>query len=231
VDDGAEVSRVSFARISGAPPPAREILEVEADGSWTAERATGRAVGRFAGPADEAGGVGARIVELADAAAENEPPGIGDQRVDATVDRVTVGERSLVAEYRSDPGGPWGELLRSCRALLEEAIDHPVAAIAMNIAGPGVLRLEHRGSEPVRLDLGGARAEGTVWTEAGEFLTRGKGRLDLGPVEAGPGWTQDIVLEGLDPEADGNLVAIVRFAIESGGTLVPAALSAGRAPG
>jgi len=230
MDGGAAVSRVLFTRISGSPPPAQEVLAIEADGSWTAHLVTGTVVGRFAGPAGD-GGPGGRIVDLADRAVASEPPAIGNQPLDATIDRVSVDGRSLVTEYRTDPGGPWGDLLGACRALLFDAVANPVAAIAMVVAAPDRLRLEHRGTEPMSVDMNGAEVEGTVWTESGEYLTRGTARLDAGPVEAGPGWHRDVLLEGLDPAKPGNLVAIIGFAIELGGSYVPVTLSAGRAPG
>jgi hypothetical protein len=225
------VSRVSFARVSGAPPPARELLSIEDDGSWTAWRSTGRAAGRFAGPAGT-NGPGARIIALAAAAADSPDPGPPPNApVDTTMDHVTVDGRSVTIGYRAVPEGPWGQLLEALRGLLKEAIEHPVAAIALAIAGPDVLRLEHRGTEPLNVDLTGASAEGTVWTESGEYLTRGLGRLDAGPIEASPGWTAMVPLEGLEPDKPGNLVATMALAAEDGGELVPVRLSAGRAPG
>ena len=228
------MSGVAFSRISGSPPPARELLSIRPDGSWSAWRSVGRAAGRFAGPGGP-GTQGARIVELAEPAAGAEAPDLGDQPMDTTIDRVEVDGRSVAVGYRAEPDGPWGELLAACRGLLKDAIDHPVAAIALVIVGPDALRLEHRGTEPLRVDLTGLRGEGTVWTDAGEYLTRGLPRVaEGGPggaVEASPGWSADIVLEGLDPSKPGNLVVTMTLAVEDEGERVPVALSAGRAPG
>jgi hypothetical protein len=231
------VTGVSFSRISGSPSPSHESLDVRSDGTWTAWRSTGLAAGRFAGEGGP-GSRGARIVELADAAVDADAPELGEQPMDPTIDRVEVDGHSVTVEYREEPDGPWGELLAACRALLDEAVDRPVAAIALAEVAPDRLRLEHRGSEPLRVDASGLRGEATVWSDAGEYLTRGVPRLDPadpavaeGPVEAQPGWAVDIVLEGLDPAKPGNRVLIITLAVEDAGQRMPVALSAGRAPG
>jgi hypothetical protein len=237
VDRRAAVNGVSFSRVSGSPPPARALLEVHADGSWTAWRSIGLAVGRFAAEGG-AESPGARIIELGEATAGADAPELGDQPLDTTIDRVAVDGRSVAVGYRAEPDGPWGELLAACRELLDKATDHPVAAIGLAIVAPDRLRLEHHGEMPIRVDLSGLRGEGTVWTDAGEYLARGVPRLggderegSGGQVEAGPGWSADIVLEGLDPSTPGNLVVTMTLAVEDNGQRVPVALSAGRAPG
>jgi hypothetical protein len=225
------MTRVTFSRTSDEPPPLlRERVEIRDDGAWTAWLSTGPAVGRFGGPADPAA-PGARILALAEATAGVAPPDGGKPAFDATIDRVTVDGRTLAIEYRQDVDGPWGELLLECRSFLDAAASHPLAAVALAIAAPDRARLEHRGSETIGVDLGGARAEGTVWTESGEFLTRGTARLDGGLVDAGPGWSVDVPLQGLDANKPGSLVVSMELTVFDDEGPVVAQLSAGRAPG
>jgi hypothetical protein len=224
------MTRVTFSRTSDEPPPPlQERLTIGEGGAWTAWLSTGPAVGHFGGPADPAG-PGARILGLAEAAAGVAPPDGGKAAFDATIDRVTVDGRTLATEYRQDVDGPWGELLHECRSFLDAAASFPVAAIGLAIAAPDRARLEHRGSDTIGVNVGGARAEGTVWTESGEYLTRGTARLDGALVEAGPGWSVDVPLEGLDLSRPGNLVVTMELTVFDEEGPVVAQLSAGRGP-
>ncbi len=225
-------SRVAFARLSDAPPPAREMLAVAADGSWTAWRSIGAAIGRFAGAAGTgAADAGERIVELAEAAAAAEPPRAGELPPDATVDSLEVAGRSATIGSRDEPEGPWGALFAACRGLIEAATDHPAAAIALVIAGPDRVRLEQRGAGALTVELGEAPVQGAVWTPAGEFVATGTGRLPAGRVEAGPGWSLDVALEGIDAATEGQLVVSVSFVADDGGVYIPVTLAAGQVPG
>jgi hypothetical protein len=229
VDDGAAMSRVAFARLSDAPPPVREILDVEDDGSWTVWRSVGLAIGRFAGSGEAASGAGKRIIALAAAAEADEPPADGNFPPDATVDSIDLGGRSVSVPYRETVGGSWGELLAACRGLLDEALEHPRAAIGLVVAGPDRVRLEHRGEEPLPIELGSAQVEATVWAD-GVFVAAGTGRIKSGRLDAGPGWSLDVQLEGIDPSAKGEAVTFVSFVADDGGVYIPVVLSAGRAP-
>jgi hypothetical protein len=224
------MSRVTFTRLSDAPPPLRETLDVDADGSWRAWRSVGQAIGRFAGAGDAAA-PGHRIVTLAEAATEIDPPGPGDASADTTWDTIEAGGTSLRVPYRATPEGAWGELLAACRGLLDDAITSPKAAIGMTLVAPDRVRLEHRGDEPLPVELGGATVEATVWTADGTFIASGTGRVAADHVDAGPGWTTDVELEGIDPSGGGQPVVFVSFVANDGGVFVPVVLSAGRAPG
>jgi hypothetical protein len=230
MDGRAEVSRVSFDRLSDAPPPLRETLDVEDDGSWRVWRSVGQAIGRFAGSPEVADSAGKRILELAAAAEGSDPPSKGKFPPDATIERIHVGDRSATVPYRHTPDGPWGELVAASRRLLDEAIAHPRAAIRLVVVGPDRVRLEHRGQEPLPIELGSAQVEATVWHD-GAFVGAGMGRIDAGHVDAGPGWSLDVPLEGIDPSAGGEAVIFVSFVADDGGVYIPVTLSAGRGPG
>ncbi len=225
------MTRVAFARLSDAPPPLREMLDVDDDGSWRVWRSVGPAIGRFAGTGDAAAGAGREIVELAAAAEGAETPRGGDSSPDATVDSIDLGGRSVSVPYRQTPDGPWGDLFEACRGLLDEAVSHPVAAIGMELAGADRVRLKHRGEEPLPVEFGSAQVEATLWTPDGAFVASGTGRIDAGHVDAGSGWSLEVPLEGIEPSAKGEPVVFVSFVADDGGVYVPVVLSAGRAPG
>ncbi len=230
MDDRAAMSRVAFARLSDASPPLREMLDVDENGSWTVWRSVGVAVGRFAGSGEAASGAGKRIIDLAAAAEGSQEPSSKDVGADATVDSIDIGDRSVAVPYRHSPDGPWGALFAACRIVLDEALDHPKAAIALVVAAPDRVRLEHRGEEPLPIELGSAQVEATVWAD-GVFVAAGTGRIEAGHVDAGPGWSLEVPLEGIDPAAKGEAVTFVSFVANDGGVYIPVVLSAGRAPG
>ncbi len=224
------MSRVALARLSDAPPPLRETLDVDPDGSWRVWRSVGQAIGRFGGSGDAAA-AGQRIVMLAEAATDTDPPGPGDASADTTWDTIEVGSTSLRLPYRAAPDGPWGELLAACRGLLDDAIASPKAAIGMTLMAPDRVRLEHRGDEPLPIELGAASVEATAWTADGAFIASGSGRVAADHVDAGPGWAIDVDLDGIDASAGGQPVVFVSFVANDGGVFIPVVLSAGRAPG
>ncbi len=224
------MSRVTFARLSDAPPPLREMLDVEADGSWRAWRSVGQAIGRFAGDG------ATTLAALAERAATESPPPTGELPPDASVDRITITQagrrRSHVRSFGSTqrPAGAWGELVAACRALLDDAIAHPTAAIGLVVTAPDLVRLEHRGDGPLPIELGSAQVEATVWKD-GAFVVAGSGQIVAGHVDAGPGWSLEVPLTGIDPSASGDAVVFVSFVADDGGVYIPVTLSAGRAPG
>jgi hypothetical protein len=224
------MSRVAFARLSDAPPPLREMLDIDDDGSWRVWRSVGTAIGRFAGSGDADAGAGRGILELAAAAEQSEPPRGDEFPADATVDSIDLGGRSVSVPYRQSPDGPWGKLFKACRDLLDEALTQPLAAIGLELAGSGRVRLEHRGDESLPVEFGAAQVEATVWTPDGTFVASGTGKIDAGHVDAEPGWSLEVSLEGIDASAKGQPVVFVSFVADDGGVYIPVVLSAGRAP-
>jgi hypothetical protein len=222
------MSRVAFARLSDAPPPMREKLDIDDDGAWQAWRSVGRAIGRFSGSGGVAGAD--RILALATAAESMEPPDPGGKTRDTTFDTLTIGDRSVRLPYRGILDGPWGELLTACRDLLNDALDHPTAAIGITITAPDRVRLEHRGDETLSVEFGAARVDAQVWTAEGVFVASGTGTVDAGHVDAGPGWSIEVPLGGIDPAGD-EPVVFVSFVADDGGVFIPVVVSAGRAPG
>jgi hypothetical protein len=221
------MTTIAFTRSSDAPPPMLDTLDVDEDGSWRAWRSVGETIGRFSG--SDLGS----LVGLARRAAAETPPTASDVPADATLDRLELGDGHAVAVVGAStrPSGAWGDLLAACREAIEDATTHPTAAISIVVLGHDRVRLEHRGTGALSLELGGARAQASLWTAAGEFLATGTGGVDLGRVETGPGWSVEIPVEGIDPMIAGGMVVSVSFVVDDGGVFIPVMLAAGRGPG
>jgi len=202
-----------------AQPSDNEYLEIEDDGSFTMWRSVGWAtlpptpVGQFAG-ALAAEDLRALRAEADAAAREGDltsrmQPGIPVETIeagDATAD-VTPG--------REIPGA-WGALVDHLRGLLASLTDQPVAALSIEVAGDGrSARLQHLGSEPIRLDLRQVSMLVSRHSAAGASL--GEWRLpatDLGgEVEAEDGWTLELPFDhGLDGTPGSRLTVIANLA-------------------
>jgi hypothetical protein len=219
------VSLLRLTRLSAAPPPARDLLRVEEDGSMTGWRSQGDVVGAFAGPAPDLG----RLRSLVTAAVGVPPPAHeGAYPHDGTVETLQAGEAEFEVDAHARPDGPWGELLSAARELLDDTLPTmPAGAVALVVAA-GAPRLEHRGERPITLELGSGWAEVTRWRDdapVGDAETRD---LGLGRVEAGPGWSAEVTLRAPDGEAGDLLTASAWFVADDGGVHVPVVVT-GRA--
>jgi hypothetical protein len=214
---------LSFLRLSDAPPPLRELLDVEEDGSWRAWRSNASAIGRFAGR--DAGGRG--VLEAARAAtASGPPPTSGAAGVlDDAVDELTIDGSTVEVAHGHIPAGPWGEALEAARDLVTDAPNHPVAAIALDVREPGLLRLVHRGSEPLEVELGSGRFDAMAYDTDGMPTASTFGPIDLGQVTARSGWTADLAVEPMVPPPGGRLDVEVSFVADDDGVYVPVSLS------
>jgi hypothetical protein len=219
------VTLLRLARLSDAYSPARELLEVADDGTFTGWRSQGPLVGACRGTV---AGIDA-LRALVERAGTVPPRRGGDLPLDATVDLLAVGDHELRAAASTTPDGAWGDLLRAARAVLEDEVPRsPHAAIELVIGGPPGLRLVHRGEAPIVLELGAGWAEVTRWRDgvpAGSAETRD---LAAGRVEAGPGWSIDIALVVPAGEPGDLVTASAWFVAEDEGVLVPVVLT-GRA--
>jgi hypothetical protein len=216
------VTRIGYRRIAPGRPPERELLAVEADGSATGWRSNGPIVGRFAGrpPGVEA------VLSLAEAALALDPAPLPELPPGAAVETVEAGSVSARFLAGRTPDGPWGELLAACREALEHLAALPLAAVAGELDADGTLRLVHRGSEVLPLELGRLLVR-TVRMRDG--LETGRGQATppgLGRVDAGPGWTLEVPGDGTPAAGDGTLWAEVTFVADDGGVYIPMRLSA-----
>jgi hypothetical protein len=217
---------VEFKRLADAPPPERELLVVEDDGRAVAWRSNGRAVGRFAGPVRNAGGLRA----AAESAMQADPPAVDGPRADASVEVVTTAGRTARVAARRPVEGPWSALVEACRSELDAITGSPLAAIAGVVLPGGRLRLEHRGTEPLPVELGALAATFKLWREgrlaASASIPAGGAPGNLGSLEAGPGWTLELGPDGLDLAGGGILAVEATFVADDGGVYVPMRITA-----
>ena len=151
---------VSYRRSGGYEPADNEQLEVAADGSFELWRSVsvGR-VGAFGGTLGEAEADDlARSAEAAHAAGR-EAASVGGERVRGrALEELSVGDVGAVLGGAGDPGDGWGDLLRTVRHLVLDLVDRPVAALEARLSGDAsVLTLEVIGSEPLGVDIAGAK--------------------------------------------------------------------------
>lgn len=214
-----------FARLSDAPPPARELVEVANDGSMTGWLSQGPIVGSCRGRVPDPAGLRA-LVERAIAVPA---PRGGPYPLDATVESLEAGGHELETTVQGTVDGPWGELLAAARSLLDDVLSaSPGAAVALVIAAPGGLVLKHRGDGPLALELGAGWAEVTRWRDGAPVGSAEIRGLGAGRVETGPGWSLAIPLRVPDGEPGDLLTASCWFVAVDAGVMVPAVLT-GRA--
>ena len=211
------MTRVEFSRLSDRYPPARELVTVEEDGSFRGWRSVAPVVGRFGGVVDDPAGF--RLV--AQRAAEAEPPDRGDFPSDATVETFRVGSRTLRLGEHDRPDGPWGELAARVRSLVDAMVDRPVAALGISLPAPSRVRLEHRGSDTLGLELGNAAV--MVKRMRGGVPSREYGYAELGgdAQEIGPGWSLDVELDPPATETGDRYEASAELVADDGGVLIP----------
>ena len=215
-----------LARLSDAPPPARELLEVGDDGGFRGWRSQGTVVGAFRGTVagiDELRG-------LVERASSSTPPDAGDLPLDATVDSLGAAGMELRVAASATPEGAWGELLRAARTVLDDEVPRaPWAAIELLVTATAPPRLVHRGEGPIVLELGAGWAEVTRWRDDAPVGSAETRSLGVDRVEAGPGWSADLPLAIPQGAASDLVTASAWFVAEDEGVLVPVVLT-GRAP-
>lgn len=217
---------VTWRRLSSMPPPERELLDVDADGAFRLWRSIAPVVGRFGGslPAGAAGDLERLVAAVGSSAA----PRPGSLPPDASVEQLEIAGVRSIFEAGADASAPWGELLAACRRIAEERTDSPVAAIELEFElaeGSARIRLVHRGTGTLPVELAAGRAKVAVWRGMLNPANVAAG-FDLGRVDAGPGWSAETTapLPGL--EAGDKVTATVTFIVDDGGVFIPVAMSA-----
>jgi hypothetical protein len=221
---------ISYARLGGLGAPDGDSLEVhEPTGEFQAWRSRAAVVGRFRGRLADADREA--LVALAARARGAGPPeaalppdsGREVVRLDGSRVVVAAGER---------PAGPWGELLDLLRrVLVEDATAAPHAAVALDgAASAGGVRLTHRGTRPIDLDLGGLAVVVEVWgpdqarvdRRELEDLAAGAGR-----VTAAPGWSLPLDLGAVPaPPPGGRMVVQASLVAYNGRSPAPVSVLA-----
>jgi hypothetical protein len=211
------VTLLAFRRFNDAPPPERELLTIEDGGAYALWRSIGPVVGRFGGRVPEL----EALRRLVEATSNVAAPDRSEFTPDASVEELEVGDVTATVEADDRPEGPWGELFAACRRLLAELTDQPIAAVAATIESHDRLRLDHRGTEALPLELEFARAELRLWSEGQLAATAVVEGLGPGRVEAGPGWSLTVEAPGIEADAAGILTAAVSLVADDGGVYVP----------
>lgn len=197
-------------------PAVAESVEVADDGALTGWRSVSDGgVGWFAGrlPEGELAAVRA-LAEVRALAGETLDPGPAPpDSAEEVLELEATGPISIA--------GSTDDLATAARHLLDRLTDFPLAAVAVSFVAPDVARLVHRGTDPVRLDLGVVAVRATAWRGYYEPAGDWSGVVEgPGEVEAGPGWTYDVPLE-LDAAGDVVIHLAVDLAILSGPNRVP----------
>ncbi|MGX6601360.1 hypothetical protein ACWKSP_04350 [Micromonosporaceae bacterium Da 78-11] len=191
-------------------PAVAESVEVADDGALTGWRSVSDGgVGWFAGRLPDTETAELRALAAAPPEPVLAPPESAQEVLEiGTADPVPI-------------AGNTDGLAIAARALLDRLTDFPRAAVAVTFVAPDIARLTHRGTDPVRLDLGDLTVRATAWRGYYEPAGDWTGVLP-GPaeVEARPGWTYDVPL-GLDPAGEVTVHLAVDFVIRSGSTRVP----------
>lgn len=208
---------VSYRRQGNAPPPERELLTVDDDGEASGWRSIGRAIGWFGGPVPDLAALRAAVA----AADRADLPSLPDLPPDASVETIEIGGRTAHVQARVTPDGPWSPAVEACRSLLDLLVASPVAAICAVVLTDGRVRLEHRGSGVLSIELASLRVSMTLWRDAREAARAGSADPGRGRVEAGPGWSLEIAPPAIDLVGGGSLVAQASFVADDDGLYIP----------
>lgn len=212
------MSEIAFRRLADSPPPERELLVVGDDGTARAWRSNGPVIGRFEGSAPDL----ADLRTAVDSLSGVEPPGAPHLPAGAALEVLEPGDGRQGRFVGGAPAdGPWGAALEACRRLLDRAVDAPAAAIALVLLDDGHLRLAHRGSEVLPIELGSLRLDLVLWRDGIPVTQATTLQPGLGTVMAAPGWAVDLAIPSLDPAGGGTLVATAAFVAEDSGVYVP----------
>jgi hypothetical protein len=218
--------KITYRRAGGhMPPPDRELLTIQDDGSFTLWRSVNTpACGRFAGQLtlDQWNALQAEGAAAAQAGSMARPI-----LPDSAIETIQVGDSVARLGHTDTPDGAWGNLVTHCRSLVTDLLDAPQAAVVLEVApGAAGARLVHRGGRPISVDLsrlavravlwGGYYEQRGNWQWAAPLAPGARGERGTGPgrVEAGPGWSLDLnFAHGFTPGADEVVHTYVTFSV------------------
>jgi hypothetical protein len=213
------MSLLVYARLSFAPPPERELLTVEADGSFHMWRSIGSRVGRFAGRVPDPDALAAVCAAIGGTPA----PSAGGHTPDAGTETVEVAGGSAAIESGAEVGGAWGDLVAAARRHLDDLADQPEAALAMDVGvddGRAVVTLRRLGGGDLRVLLGAGRLDVSVERTGGGVAGTVVGFAG-GEAMTGPGWSHATAVDGLEPHDGDQIRAEASFVVDDGGIYVP----------
>lgn len=223
-------SELDFHRAGGRTPPIeREILHIDADGSYTLWRTVAQgAVGRFAGTlTDDQQEALAADLEAMEGDPADEPAMPG-----APAEVLTYGGRTLRFGGAVPP--PFTRAFDRLRALLDTLMDSPSSALRLEVVD-GEARLVFAGDEPLDVDLSLATVTATLvgpgYDQRGNWAGDTSELRAQGKAEAGPGWAVALPFEtGFDPGPDEVVQVTVTLALQDGAVVIPVQVSHAPAP-
>jgi hypothetical protein len=219
---------ISYQRSGGRRPPRdNESLRITSEGAFTMWRSVGAstypatAIGSFAGTLapdvhEALAREGAAAVTAGNLSLTPKP--------DGALETITVDSARASLGANDDPDGPWQPLINHLRQLLGDLTAQPRAAIAARVEPDGAsARLEHLGTEPLRLDLTALTVRAVLWQN---YTTRGDWRAPNaglpGETTAAPGWSLDLPFDHGFTVQEGTSVRVyVTFGAFNDTVLVP----------
>ncbi len=224
---------VSYLRAGGMqPPPDREELIIENDGSYRLWRSVGwatyppTAIGLFAGKL-EPDTVNALKIETA---AANKVGKI--KRIPmpgSPVEEINTGKaRAEILDYVELEAG-WKELVERLRQMLHDLTASPRAAIELHyLADKSEIELVHLGTTALKLDLSELVIKArhmdkkTISTVAEWQMDQNKGKIT-----AEPGWTLNLPIKpDFTLNDDSEILVFATFTIFDGNKRVPVSIQA-----
>ncbi len=227
---------VKYRRRGGhRPPPDRETLDIDDDGSFSMWRSVPPAplpAGRFQGTlsGEDAEALAAEAAAAAAAGGLEVLPKPG-----AAIETYEVAGAKAKLGHHDEPEGPWGQLIEHVRDLSEDLTDQPRAAISVEVEpGGSAARLVHLGDEPLRLDLRDLSVRAVQWEQhqpAGDWRSAEGHPGPSAQLTAEPGWRLDLPFDHGFSAAEGReIVAYVTLGAFDDDVAVHLSLTSRRVP-
>ena len=225
---------IRYARSGGHPPPPdREILTIDEDGTFTMWRSIGSAVqpsspvGRFAGRLDDQTleSLKSAIVEVAlvgDITTKLKP-GSAVVNIDTGLVKARMG-------IHDEPENAWSQLVAIMKGLLKQLTTKPEAAISLTVSDDGRrAHLEHLGQQPLELDLSQLTVYAVLWEGykiVAEWTFSTSDSEEEIPIVVDTNWQMDLPFDHhFEPGDNQRVVAYVTFSIFNEDRLVPVRLT------
>ena len=225
---------IRYARSGGQPPPPdREILTIEEDGSFTMWRSIGSAVqppspvGRFSGQLNDQNLVS---LKAAIEAVNLEGDLVIKLKPGSAVVNIDTGQVKARMGNHDEPDNSWLQLAELLKGLLKQLSQYPEAAMILTVSDDGQkTRLKHLGRRSLQLDLSQLTVRAVLWEgykKVDDWTLSEGGAKEDDPTTADIGWQMDLPFEHLFEPRDGqSVVAYVTLSIFHEGRFIPVRLT------
>jgi hypothetical protein len=225
---------IRYARSGGHPPPPdREILTIEEDGSYTMWRSIGSAVhppspvGRFTGQLDTQT---LNSLKTAVDAVSLEGDLVIKLKPGSAVVNIDTGRVKARLGIHDEPDNAWSQLAEHLKGLLKQLTDSPEAAIILTVSDDGRrARLEHLGQQSLQLDLNRLTVQAVLWegyAMVDDWSLSESAPSENDPISADINWQMDLPFDHhFEPGDEQNVVAYVTFSIFHEGRFIPVKLT------